>query len=239
MQLQGKTALVTGASSGIGEAVARDLASAGMNLVLTGRREDALRQAAAACKGNTIIVPADMTDPATPAKLIQAAVDRFGSLDVVFNNAGVMIVGTIHDIDIEAACRMVRTNVEGVYRLALLALRQMLQQKSGHLINVSSTLGQKVRPSAGAYAGTKHAVEAFSEDLRMQVAGTGVKVSVLEPGLTETHLQDNFPVHPSKALGITQMTTPADMARAVRFILEQPDHASIVKLMLQPAQQAM
>src|SRR5690606_20932216 len=101
------------------------------------------------------------------------------------------------------------------------------------LINVSSTLGHKVRPTVGAYAGTKFAIEAFSEDLRMQVAGTGVRVGVIEPGLTETHLQDHFAQHPAEALGIQRMAQPGDLARAVRFMLEQPAHLTIPKLMLQ------
>ncbi len=236
--LNGRVALITGASSGIGAAVARELRAAGMRLVLTARREPELR-ALADELGECEVLPSDVNDPALPERALDAALRRFDRLDVVFNNAGVMIVGGIQDVDIDAACAMVRTNVESVYRMAYVTLRHMLAQKQGHLINVSSTLGLKVRPTAGAYAGTKFAIEAFSEDLRMQVAGTGVRVSVVEPGLTETHLQNHFPTHPAKALGIQRMAQPQDIARAVRFILEQPAHVNIPKLLLQPSEQAM
>lgn len=236
--LNEKVAIVTGASSGIGEAVARELRRAGMRLVLAARREPALRKLADEL-GECAIVAGDVADPAVPQKLVDAALSRFGRLDVVFNNAGVMIVGGVRELDLDAACAMVRTNVEAVYRLGILALRHMLDQKSGHLVNVSSTLGLKVRPTTGCYAGTKFAVEAFSEDLRMQCAGTGVRVSVIEPGLTATHLQDHFAQHPSEAMGIGRMVAPEDIARAVRFVLEQPAHVTIPKLLMQPAEQAM
>ena len=239
-QLDGKVAIVTGASSGIGDAVARELHRCGMKLVLTARRQDKLDALAqelgtADCR----VVAGDIADEALPQKLIDTAVNEFGGCHAVFNNAGIMHVGSINDVDLDTVSTMVRVNVEAVYRLAYLALRHMLKQGDGHLVNVSSTLGHKVRPNVGAYAGTKFAVEAFSEDLRMQVAGTGVRVSVVEPGLTETHLQDDFAQHPSEALGIKQMAKPSDLARAVRWILEQPAHVNVPKLMMQPSEQAM
>jgi NADP-dependent 3-hydroxy acid dehydrogenase YdfG len=171
--------------------------------------------------------------------LIDTAVEKLGSCDVVFNNAGVMIVGKAQDIDIEAMCRMVRVNVEGVFRLAILAMRHMVAQGRGYLINTSSILGTKVRATTGAYAGTKYAVEALTEDLRMQAAGTGVRVCALEPGLVETHLQDHFAVHPKDLLNIKAMVQPADIGRAIRFMLEQPDHVAIPRILVMPADQGM
>lgn len=230
--------MITGASSGIGMAAARELASAGMKLVLTGRRQDAL-DALAAELGDAHVVVGEITDPALPQRLVGEAVSRFGRCDVVFNNAGVMIAEPVMQLDIDAACEMVRINVEAAYRMALVAMRHFLTQKRGHLVSTSSSLGVKVRPTTGAYAGTKFAIEALHEDLRMQAAGTGVRVGVIEPGLTETQLQRHMKVHPKDALGIKRMATPADVARALRFMLEQPDHVTIPRLLIQPSEQSM
>lgn len=239
MELQGKVAIITGASSGIGEGTARELAKAGMKLVLTARRRQLLDELAAQLQTEVVPVAGDMTEESLPQRLIDTAVERFGSCDVVLNNAGVMIVGKVQDIDIEAMCRMVRINVEAVYRLAILAMRHMIAQGRGYLINTSSILGTKVRLTTGAYAGTKYAIEALTEDLRMQAAGTGVRVCALEPGLVETHLQDHFPVHPKEALNIKYPVKPADIGRAIRFMLEQPDHVAIPRILVMPADQGM
>ncbi len=239
MELKGKVAVITGASSGIGEGTARELASAGVKLVLTARRKDTLDKIAAQLDTEVAVVSGDMTDKSLPQKLIDTAVEKFGSCDVVFNNAGIMIVGSAEDIDLEAVCRMVRVNVEAVYRLGILAMRHMVKQGSGYLVNTSSILGTKVRQTTGAYAGTKFAVEALTEDLRMQAYGTGVRVCALEPGLVETHLQDHFEVHPRDMLNIKDMVKPADIARTIRFVLEQPDHVAIPRILVMPTDQTM
>ncbi len=239
MELKGKVAVITGASSGIGEGAARELANAGMKLVLTSRRKELLDKIAAQLDTEVAVIAGDMTDESLAQKLIDTAVGRFGSCDVVFNNAGVMIVGKAKDVDLEALCQMVRINVEAVYRLAIVAMRHMLGQGSGYLINTSSILGMKVRETTGAYAGTKYAVEALTEDLRMQAAGTGVRVCALEPGLVETHLQDHFPVHPKDMLNIKSLVRPEDIGRVIRFVLEQPDHVAIPRILVMPAEQGM
>ncbi|MHC4168261.1 MAG: SDR family oxidoreductase [Planctomycetota bacterium] len=239
MKLKGKVAVITGASSGIGEGTAHELARAGMKLVLTARRKELLDKLAAQIDTETVVVAGDIADESLPQKLIDTAVEKFGSCDVVFNNAGIMIVGSAEDIDLEAATRMVRVNVEAVYRLGILAMRHMVKQGGGYLINTSSILGTKVRQTTGAYAGTKFAVEALTEDLRMQAYGTGVRVCALEPGLVETHLQDHFEVHPRDMLNIKNMVKPADIARTIRFMLEQPDHVAIPRILVMPADQGM
>ena len=165
--------------------------------------------------------------------------EKFGSCDGVFNNAGIMIVGDAKKINIEAACRMVRINVEAAYRLAIIAMRHMISQGSGYIINTSSILGLKVRKTTGAYAGTKFAIEALTEDLRMQAAGTGVRVCSLEPGLVETHLQDHFEVHPKDMLNIKDLVQPEDIGRIIRLMLEQPDHVAIPRILVMPTDQGM
>jgi len=239
MELKGKVAVITGASSGIGEGAARELADAGMKLVLTARRKELLDKIAAELDTEVAVMAGDITDESLPQKLIDTAVEKLGSCDVVFNNAGVMIVGRAEDIDLEAMCRMVRINVEAIYRLAIVAMRHLIRQGTGYLINTSSILGTKVRQTTGAYAGTKYAVEALTEDLRMQAAKTGVRVCALEPGLVETHLQDHFPVHPRDMLQIKAPVRPADISRAIRFMLEQPDHVAIPRILVMPADQGM
>jgi len=129
--------------------------------------------------------------------------------------------------------------VEAVFRLAIVAMRHMLSQGTGYLINTSSILGMKVRKTTGAYAGTKYAVEALTEDLRMQAAGTDVRVCSLEPGLVDTHLQDHFPVHPKDMLNIKALVRPEDIGRVIRFMLEQPVHVAIPRILVMPKDQGM
>lgn len=236
--LRGQVAIITGASSGIGRAVALELDRAGMKLVLTGRNQKNLDAVARRCRHAAVVV-GDITDPKIPSLLLETALESFGRCDVCFNNAGVMEVGSIEKVDIDRICTMVRINVEAAYRVAYTVLKHFKKQGRGHLINTSSILGTKTRPEAGAYAGTKYAIEAFTESLRMELAKTGIRVTALEPGLVRTHLQDHFEVHPAKMLGIRHPIEPEEIARIVRFILEQPPHISIPRIMVIPSEQPM
>jgi NADP-dependent 3-hydroxy acid dehydrogenase YdfG len=134
---------------------------------------------------------------------------------------------------------MVRINVEAAYRVAYTALRHFRGAGAGHLINISSVLGTKIRPTAGAYAGTKYAIEALSEALRMEVAGSAVKVSCIQPGLVMTELHRDIPVHPRETLGVERPLVPADIARMVLFLAELPDHVAVPRLMILPQDQAI
>jgi NADP-dependent 3-hydroxy acid dehydrogenase YdfG len=236
--LANQVALITGASSGIGTAVARELDRAGMKLVLTGRNVASLKRVAESCV-NAAVVVGDIADPQLPQVLLETALASFGQLDVCFNNAGVMETGPVESVDIDRICAMVRVNVEAAYRLAYVALKHFKKQNSGYLINTSSIAGTKVRDTIGAYAGTKYAIEAFTEALRIELAKTGVRVAVIQPGLVETHLQDHFPVHPKVLMNITKMVQPEDVARCVRFVLEQPEHVRIPKMLIMPSGQPM
>jgi NADP-dependent 3-hydroxy acid dehydrogenase YdfG len=238
MSLQDQVAIITGASSGIGEGVARELRGAGMRLVLNARRADKLEVLAREL-GGCACVPGDVADPAIPARLIETAMKKFGRCDAVFNNAGVMVSTTIEEADVDVLCAMVRVNYEAVVRMAYTALKHFKKTGRGHLINVSSILGTKVRDTVGVYCGTKYAVEALTQALRIELARTDIRVSVIEPGLVETHLQDGFKVHPRDTFKIKKMVEPADIARAVRFILEQPAHIRIPVLMMLPGEQPM
>ncbi len=236
--LEGQVAVITGASSGIGRGVAHELDAAGMRLVLTARRANRLESLADELESVAVVV-GDVTHEDMPRRLIDAALESFGRCDVVLNNAGIMDTGPIDSVDVDRLCRNVRVNFEAAVRIAYAALRQFKAQGSGYLINTSSILGTKVRPTAGVYAGTKYGIEALTEALRIEVAGTGIRVGCIEPGLVMTELQDHFEVHPRDMLGIERPLEPADIARVVRFMLEQPPHVVIPRIMVLPSEQPM
>jgi NADP-dependent 3-hydroxy acid dehydrogenase YdfG len=238
MNLHDQVAIITGASSGIGRGVARELDRAGMKLVLSGRRADRL-EALADGLSNATPMAGDITDESMPDRLLKAAIETYGQIDVVFNNAGIMDTAPIESADIDRLCANIRVNLEAAVRMAYTALGHFKKQGSGYLITTSSILGTKVRPTAGVYAGSKHGIEALTEALRMEVAGTGIRVSCIEPGLVNTELQDHFEVHPRDMLGMEKPLDPEDIARCVRFILEQPPHVSITRIMVLPSEQQL
>jgi NADP-dependent 3-hydroxy acid dehydrogenase YdfG len=222
-----KVAAITGATGGIGTAVAETLSKAGWRLVLSARSAEKL-QALASRLGPYL------RDTALPSAMLSEAIERFGCCDLCFNNAGFIEVGSIETIDIERVCDMVRVNVEGAFRVAYVFLQHFVREKTGHLINISSVLGKKVRPTAGAYAATKYAIEALSEALRMELSKTDVQVSCIQPGLVMTGLHDRWEVHPSELMGVAEPLLPNDIARMVLFLLDQPSRVRIPQLMILP-----
>jgi NADP-dependent 3-hydroxy acid dehydrogenase YdfG len=236
MILQDKVAIITGASSGIGRAVARNLNEIGVKLVLAGRRESRLE----ALKGelsDAAILTGDISQEEMPQRLLDMALDTFGRCDIVINNAGTITVGSIDEINIEDICYMVRVNVEAAFRMAYVAVKHFKSIGSGYLLNTSSILGTKVRPSAGAYAGTKFAIEALTEALRLELAKTDIGVACIEPGLVQTELHREWPVPPAQRLNVPRPLQPEDIARVVRFVLEQPDHVRLPRILAVPADQ--
>ena len=166
MKLDDQVAIITGASSGIGRGVAHELDRAGMKLILTGRRGDRLEELAGELK-DAEPVPGDLMEVSFPERLVEAALNRFGKLDVVFNNAGIMDTAPIESADIEKLCANARVNFEAAVRMAYTALKHFKTHGNGYLITTSSILGTKVRPTEGVYAGSKYGVEALTEALRM------------------------------------------------------------------------
>lgn len=238
MDLQNKVAIITGASGGIGEAVVKDLDAAGMKLVITARSQDKLEHLASSLQ-NAQAVPGEITDPELPQKLVDTAIHTFGQLDVVFSNAGVMTVGSIEQVDIEKICQMVRINVESVYRMAYTALRHFKKTGSGFLVHTSSISGLKTAPNLGAYCGTKFAIEAFTDALRLELAGTNIGVACVEPGTVDTGLYNNWDEKHKEFIYSGGALQPSDVARCVRFILEQPSHVRIPRLLAVPANQPL
>jgi NADP-dependent 3-hydroxy acid dehydrogenase YdfG len=236
MDLSGKVAIVTGATSGIGLAGAEAMAAAGMKLVLAGRRADLLEKNARRLP-EAVARPGEITEPGYPEALFEAALARFGAIDVVFNNAGLVHYGPIEEIDVEELCRMARVNVEAAFRVAYLAMKHFRRAGAGHLVNTSSVLGTKARKFAGAYAGTKQAIEALSEALRLEVAGSAIKVTCIEPGLVRTDLHRAHEVRPEVAQNVPRPLTPQDVAELVMFALTRPDHVTLPRLMILPQDQ--
>lgn len=235
--LKGKVAVITGASSGIGLATTKKLCSLGVRCIITARRGQKLKEVAD--ETGALPVTGDLLDPELPGLLLEEAKTRFGGCQIIVNNAGVMETGSVAKADIEKICRMARINVEGAYRIAYTFAKHFLAHKEGHIVNISSILGTKVRPTAGAYAGTKYAIEALSEALRMELAGTGVGVYAVEPGLVMTELHDHWEQHPKESLDMKHPLQPEDIANAVAFVLQQPPHVRIPKIMVLPSEHAI
>ncbi|WP_281684517.1 SDR family oxidoreductase [Thalassobaculum salexigens] len=234
--LEGKVAVITGATSGIGLATAEALSERGVKLVLHGRRGEIL-QAHAARLPNCDVLAGDIADPATPDALVDLAMKRFGRMDIAFANAGLIASGPVDDVDLDAMSDMLRVNIDATFRFAYTALRHMKKAGGGDMLFTGSVLGTKTRPNAGPYAATKYAVEALAESLRMELAGTGVRVAVVEPGLVRTDLHRDYEVRPEIAQSVPQPLTPADVARAVVFAVEQPASVLIPRIMVLPSGQ--
>jgi NADP-dependent 3-hydroxy acid dehydrogenase YdfG len=234
--LEGRVAVITGATSGIGLATAEALSARGVKLVLHGRRREVL-DAHAARLPDCAVLAGDIGDPATPDALVALALERFGRLDIAYANAGLIASGPVEDIDLTAMSDMLRVNIDATFRFAYTALRHMKAAGSGDMLFTGSVLGTKARPLAGAYAATKYAVEALAESLRMELAGSGVRVAVVEPGLVRTDLHRDYEVRPEVSQGVPEPLSPADVARAVVFAVEQPASVLIPRIMVLPSSQ--
>jgi serine 3-dehydrogenase (NADP+) len=230
-QIEGKVAVVTGASSGIGAAIARSLSEAGANVVITARRRERLESLAASLPRPPAILDADISAPDTPSKLLSLAQGQFGRADILVNNAGFIAAGSVETIDLDAVGQMIRVNFDAVVRASYLFARVFKSQGSGAIINVSSIAAYLISRRLGAYGALKHAVEAFTASLRIELAGTGVKVGTVAPGTTRTEIFERMQPHGAGAALVEG--TPleaADIATAVRFMLEQPERTNIARL---------
>lgn len=226
-----KVCLVTGASSGIGNSIAKALIADGYQLVLSARREEKLNELKAEF---TDIFPGDINCVEYQDKLINHIYNQYGRCDYLFNCAGTLETGSIEDIDIDKMCAMIRVNVESTFRLTYALLKRFKKQGFGHIINISSVLGTKVRATAGAYSATKFAMEALSEALRLELTGSAIQVSCIEPGLVMTELHKNWAVHPKDSMGIHEPLNTGDIVNTVKFIMDQPPHVRIPKVMILP-----
>jgi len=243
--LTGQVAIVTGASSGIGEATARALAQEGATIVLVARRRERLESLAAeltALGTKVQVVVADLATKEGAQQCIDDAVREQGRLDILINNAGVMYLSPIDKSDPDDWDAMIRVNLLGAMITSRAALTPMRAQKSGHIVNVSSVSGRFAGPNQGGYNATKWGLNGFSEALRREVNTDGIKVTLIEPGVVRTELTEHIPHEPTRTLyegNIAKMEAleSEDIANAIRFVVTQPRRVSINEVLIRPLDQ--
>ncbi|GAC1036032.1 SDR family oxidoreductase [Pseudomonas sp. No.117] len=238
-----KVVVITGASSGLGEATARRLAQEGARLVLGARRLDRLEALAAELQATGAQVAVQATD-VTQAEQVQAlvdlALDRYGRIDVMLNNAGLMPHSPLDRRRLEDWDRMIDVNIKGVLYGIAAVLPTMQAQQSGHIINVSSVAGHKVRAGSTVYSATKHAVRIISEGLRQEVKPYGIRTTILSPGAVATELPNSISEADvaENVRKLYELAIPADaFARAVVYALSQPDDVDINEILFRPTRQ--
>lgn len=240
MTLAGKTAVVTGASSGIGEATARLLAREGCNVVLAARRADRLEAIVAGLGEGALAVPTDVTDPAACAALVARAVERFGTLDILVNNAGLGLYGSVPEGAPEDWRKMFDVNVLGVLYTTRAAVRHMLNRGEGDVVFVSSLAGRRVPHADGTvYAATKHAITAVAEGLRLDVHDRGIRVINVEPGLVRTEFPESS-YQSAEQYYEEKDYAPLeaeDIAAAIVYAVSQPPRVSVNEVAVRPTEQ--
>ena len=244
-KLEGKVAVVTGASSGIGEATAIALAAQGAIVALAARRADRLEKLVKQISdsgGQALPIVADVSDDAQAHDMISKAKAQFGSIDILVNNAGVMLLGAINGANTEDWRRMVNTNLLGLMYATHAALPIMKAQGGGHIINISSVAGRIARAGTGVYNATKWGVGAFSESLRQEVHKDKIRVTIIEPGAVATELTDHITDSGAKErtqAWIQSMTPLAseDIAAAIVYVVTQPPHVNVNEILIRPTEQ--
>jgi NADP-dependent 3-hydroxy acid dehydrogenase YdfG len=241
--IEGKVVVITGASSGLGEAAARHLGARGATLILGARRVDridALAHEIIDNGGNALARQTDVTRADQVKRLVDDAVRSYGRIDVIINNAGLMPLSPLDYLKIEDWDRMIDVNIKGVLYGIAAALPSMKQQKSGHIINVSSVAGHKVRLGGAVYSATKHAVRAISEGLRQEVKPYNIRTTVISPGAVMSELPESVTAADVRenVRKLYESAIPADsFARAVAFAISQPDDVDINEILFRPTRQ--
>ena len=241
-------AIVTGASSGIGEATARSLAAEGYRVVLAARRRDrldALRAEIEAGGGTALVAETDVTDRDACQALADRTLDAFGRIDVLVNNAGLMPLSLVKNARLDEWEQMVDVNVKGVLFCTAAVLPTMTEARAGHIVNVSSVAGRRVFEGGAVYCATKFAVTAFSEGLRMELSPAfGIRVTCIEPGAVATELpqaiQDEEFVEQARRSGAMDGVTPLDadaIARAIVYAVTAPEGVSVHEMLVLPTSQ--
>ena len=241
--IAGKVVVITGASSGIGAATAKRLSSLGAKVMLGARREQRLAELAdtlAKAGGEAAYKVTDVTDRAQVQALADEAIARYGRVDVMFNNAGLMPLSFLSSRKVDEWERMVDVNIKGVLYGIDAVLGHMLERGDGHIINVSSVAGHKVLPAGSVYCGTKFAVRAISEGLRQEV-GEKVRTTIISPGAIKTELPDTITEERVRDnLGkVFNLAIDADaIARAVVYAMEQPRDVDVNEILIRPTAQS-
>lgn len=244
--INGKIALVTGASSGIGAATALKLAEAGAKVGIAARRTDkleGLQKEIASRGGEALVIEMDVVDPASVEAGVKKLVVAYGSIDILVNNAGLMPLSDVDQFKVDEWHRMVDVNVKGLLNTTAAVLPQMINQHSGHIFNMSSIAGRKVFKGLSIYCATKHAVAAFSDGLRMEVGQKhNIRVTCIQPGAVATELYD----HITEPGYIKQMDDLAkqmtflqgeDIGDTIVFAAQAPAHVNVAELFVLPVEQ--
>jgi NADP-dependent 3-hydroxy acid dehydrogenase YdfG len=244
--LEGKVAAVTGATSGIGEATAVALAGAGARVALAGRREDRLTALAERIEGDggrALAVPTDVGDEAQASAFVRRAHDELGGLNILINNAGVMLLGPVTGGNTDEWRRMINANCFGVLYCTHAALPLLGEAGGGDVVNVSSVAGRQASLGSAVYNMTKWGVNGFTEGLRQEALHAGIRVSVVEPGMVATELLDhntNPAVLEAAEKLREQVGTPLssdDIARVILYIVSQPEHVAVNEVLIRPTRQ--
>ncbi|HGN7066443.1 TPA: SDR family oxidoreductase [Staphylococcus aureus] len=227
--LTDKVAVVTGAGSGIGEAIETLLHEEGVKVILAGRNKDKLQNVANQLAQDSVkVVPTDVTKKEEVDELIKIAQQTFGGLDIVINSAGQMLSSKITDYQVDEWDSMIDVNIKGTLYTTQAALPTMLEQSSGHLINIASISGFEVTKSSTIYSATKAAVHTITQGLEKELAKTGVKVTSISPGMVDTAITAAYNPTDRKKL------EPQDIAEAVLYALTQPSHVNVNEITVRP-----
>ncbi|GLX92400.1 SDR family NAD(P)-dependent oxidoreductase [Herbidospora sp. NBRC 101105] len=250
MRLDGTVALVTGASSGIGEAAAVALAHQGAAVAVVARRRERLEDLAARIGkdgGRVLVIEADVTDEAQARAAVERTASELGRIDTLVNNAGVMLLGPAQDAPVSEWQRMVEVNVLGLLYCAHAALPHLIRAADdgpryvADMVNVSSVAGRIARSGSGVYNLTKHGVGAFSEALRQEVARKHVRISLIEPGAVETELAGHNRPEVLEGIrstfGDVERMQPEDIADAIVYVVTRPRHVAINEVLIRPTEQ--
>ena len=241
--IEGKVVVITGASSGLGNATARHLSAQGGIVVLGARRVDlitALADDLAAQGGKALAIATDVTHYDQVQKLVDAAVQTYGRVDVMINNAGVAPISQLERIKVDEWDQMIDVNIKGVLYGIAAALPYMKQQKAGHILNVSSVAAYTITPATAVYSATKQAVRALSEGLRQEVKPYHIRTTVISPGAIATELPNGVsePEIAEAVRAFYEIALPAEsFAQAVAFAISQPDEVDVNEILFRPTRQ--
>jgi NADP-dependent 3-hydroxy acid dehydrogenase YdfG len=243
--MKGKVAIITGASSGIGEATAKELARHGVKVMLAARREDRLKQLQQDIQqagGEANYKVTDVTSRSDMDALAQATIDTYGKIDILINNAGVMPLSFMNKLKVDEWDRMVDVNIKGVLYGIAAVYKHMEERNEGHIINVSSVAGHEIFPSSAVYSATKHAVRVITEGLRRELRpDQNIRTTIISPGAVATELtqsitdQDVFTMF-SQQSGLVPLKGE-DIASAIRYAIEQPPSVSVNEIIVRPSTQ--
>jgi NADP-dependent 3-hydroxy acid dehydrogenase YdfG len=249
-RLKGTVALVTGASSGIGEATARTLAAEGAKVALVARRAERLEKLASEIAGHghtALAIEADVTDRDQAKAAVERTIGDFGRLDILVNNAGVMLLGPMADSPVEEWDRMIDINLKGLLYMTDAALPHLLEgaPDSGRgvtdIVNISSVAGRVASAGAGVYNMTKHGVGAMSEALRQEVSRKGVRMTIIEPGAVSTELVDHLRPEIRESVrgrfDDIKALEAHDIAEAIQYAVTRPAHVSVNEILIRPTHQ--